>query len=55
MRLSPCPARTRVAALNMKVAPNWLREAFPPLDTVCVVEGVDSCGTPDSSWESMNL
>lgn len=25
------------------------------LDTVCGVEGVDSCGTPDSSWESMRL
>lgn len=27
----------------------------PLLHTVCGVEGVDSCGTPDSSWESTNL
>lgn len=27
----------------------------PLLHTVCGVEGVDSCGTTDSSWESTNL
>lgn len=54
MRLTSCVPWTQ-----MWPQTGWEMQFFfffsPLLHTVCGVEGVDSCGTLDSSWESTNL